>query len=45
MSKCDSVVILDFKQIEIESCIEKEDRDHKRTGVLLPTAWNHIEAG
>lgn len=47
MSKCDGVIVLGFKQILIESCIEKEgtDRSNKRSNVFLPTAWNHIEAG
>jgi hypothetical protein len=47
MSKCDGVIVLGFKQIKVESYIEKEgtDRANKRSNIFLPTAWNHLEAG
>ena len=48
MNDCEGAVIMGFKQIEVQQCIEKEGTDkesNNRKGFFLPTPWNHLEAG
>lgn len=42
MGKCSGAVILGYPQIQITSGLLKEERIND---LLLPTEWNHIEAG
>jgi hypothetical protein len=47
METCDGAIILGLRQLRIQSGLEKENTDNETEvkGLLLPTAWNQIEAG
>jgi hypothetical protein len=48
MNDCAGAIILGFKQIVVQKCIEKEGTDRQnndRKGFFLPTPWNQIESG
>ncbi len=47
MDQCQGAVILGFKQIRMIEGVSKEGTEKQETlkGNLLPTPWNHIEAG
>lgn len=48
MNDCAGAIILGFKQIVVQKCMEKQGTDRQnndRKDFFLPTPWNQIEAG
>lgn len=47
MNGCSGAVILGLAQMHVRSGVRKRgtEKESKATGIDLPTAWNHLEAG
>lgn len=47
MTNCDGAIVLGLRQLRVETGLAKEQTDHEADvrDLLLPTAWNQIEAG